>query len=241
MARYTRRRAYRRRRSAVRRVRRTRRRMVRRGRVAPRPINLGYLLPDRVRMKMPYYLSPTACGTTTYYYEYVLTGNAIYDVDPAAAGQQQPMLFDQMMVLYGAYYVAASKIKVNLHPVGTASVVTTSGSMYIVPFTSASAQAGTIGVAGFAESRFARTTQYANNYNRDTQLRHYMTSRRMLSAPGRTSYDAGGSVAANPTEIWYWHLLFTSADLSTSIAGNLFSAKVVYYVEFSIRNPTTIS
>lgn len=192
-------------------------------------------------MLMPYVTGPNAMSTAGPTYEYVFTGNGIQDVDPSLAGNQQPMLFDQMMALYADFYVHGSTCKVTTHPISSASANAAAGQKYIVPMYTATSLIATVGVNGTDETRLAKKVTWGNLFNKDVTFRHRMTSRRMLSAPGRTSYDASGSNTANPTEMWYWHLIWISADATTALLANLWTCKLVYDVEFSRRVPNTIS
>lgn len=237
MARRTIRRARRVRRASVRRVRRTRRRTIRRrGTVAPRAINLGYLLPDRVRMKCPYICQPFQMGVSFSHYDYVYSGNSIYDCDKVLGSAQNAMMFDQMMALYGAFYVAASKCKANYHAAGSASVLSESGTMAVIPTVFSTDIWTTVGsTAGVLEQKRVRSAQVSNALQKDTTVRNYATTRNMLASPGRTQYVAQGTLTASPQDEWYWHVFLATSDWTTVFAANYVQVKIVYYVEFITR------
>jgi len=226
--------ARRRRSAASRSRRRFRRRAMRRSRsIAPRPVNMGYLLPDRVRVKMPYFSGKIAISGGVVE-ERVFSGSDIRDPDVTGIGHY-PMLFAEYMALYYRFYVAGSKFKATLFVSGSGAY-SNAGEMVLLKNTGSSLVTSSHTRTEVMEQRGAKTRVFGGTGSTGPcSIVGYGSTKRILSAPGRTSYDASGTSSLSPNDLWYWHFVMYSPDETTSLAG-YYDIKVVYYVEFSDIN-----
>jgi len=221
------------------RARRTLRRRTRRTTLARaaaiRPVNFGYLFPDRARMKMPYFSGPIAISGGVLE-ERVFCGNSLYDPDTTGTGHQ-PMNYDEMMLLYNRYYVAGSKIKVTVFVSGSGAY-TNAGDMALVANVLSTPLNTNHTRNEISEQKGTKIRTFGGTGSTGPQsIQSWTSTKRMLSAPGRTSYDAQATSGANPADAWYWHFLMFAADNSSTLAG-YYTIKVTYYAEFSERLAT---
>lgn len=196
--------------------------------------NLGYLFPQRLKCVMPYVENAITLSAVATPYEYVFAGNNIYDPNYTGTGHQ-PLYFDQLAAIYNIYYVRASSIKVELLST-SGGTLTGSQRFFIVPTIGAANLTASFSPGTILEQEHCRNRicTAAGNLQKAT-LKHYMTSKKMLSSPGSTSFDAQGTVSGSgPADAWYWHVLITSPDDSTAIS-TVWRATLYYSVEFFER------
>lgn len=219
----------------------TRRRRVRKTRTRrPRKTSLvkdiGYLFPQRLRVKLPYTEAALTFSGAATPQEYVFNGNNLFDPNRTGTGHQ-PLGYDQIKSMYNRYYVSACKIRVELWSASTGTY-TGAGNMIIVPNNDSTGLIATYTATNIMEQEHARRKAWANASSKDAKVvaTHSMTTRRILSSPGSTSYDAQAQIAAAPVDAWYWHIVLASVD-DASLISVAFRVTLVYSCEFFERLP----
>jgi len=223
--------------------RRNRRRSSRRGRPSrarrnvrrrgvSRIRNLGYLIPDRLRMALPYYdgtdTFPAAAANECTY-----RGNSIYDPDFTGIGDQ-PYLFDQMMALYQNYYVSGSKIRVETWQ---AIDATTPRRTVIFPHNYSMATFTFTDWQDYAMQPYAKSySETIDNAGKRSVVTHYMSTSRLLGSGKASRFEpaAQGTSTSNPDTAWYWNIFTQSIDSAAEMVGWR-TVKIIYFVEFSVR------
>lgn len=222
--------------SKVRRRRAPRRRRVARKRKSTAIItrSLGYCFPQRLRCSLPYVENSLTLTAAAVPYEYIFTGNNLFDPNLSGIGHQ-PLYYDTLAAIYGRYYVRASAIKVEVYSTA-AGIYAGSGRALVLPHKLATPISGLINFTTMLEQEHNRYKPFtANGGSRDIcRLRHRSTSRKELVAPGNTSYDASSDVTTGPLDQWYWHLIISSMDDSSPVTASL-RVSIVYDIEFSER------
>lgn len=67
-------------------------------------------------------------------------------------------------------------------------------------------------------------------------MSNYMTTKRIFAIPTLGYGDSAawyGTSTTSPTNLWYWHLNWSTADGSAMSLNNRVWVKVIYWVEFS--------
>ena len=168
------------------------------------------------------------------YDEWIINASSIYDPDVTNVGHQA-MLFDQMMVLYNTFFVRACRIKVVIIPGGTGNY-TSNGRIYAI----ANASGSTFGA-------FTPTTMreqpklYQGQWGYQIDGKYTKNVHSFGITPGAVvpswssrNPDCLGSISNGPQGAnCYVHILVTSADESSSIAGKWYP-QVYYDVEYSV-------
>lgn len=140
----------------------------------------------------------------------------------------QPMAHDQMALLYNAYKVTGSKIRVNIINNGLCqarvAVCPTSSAAALTDVEEAIEQRR-------STSRHITVKGGALDY---CNIKKYTTTKAMLGKTTAGDDDSAGLMGANPDDQWYWHITAESGIPSGSNYLHLFAeVKVTYYVEFS--------
>lgn len=139
---------------------------------------------------------------------------------------------------YSHIRILSSKIKVELAPTSTALTVPLT--LCIVPtldatFTGASR-------TQYSEQPFAkqRMITLANTSGRPIAMIHKMSTQKLFGLKYKASledFQFLGTGTADPTKLWYWHVILNTADGSSQNLNNiLFRITMEYYGEFSDRN-----
>jgi len=222
------------RRTVRRRKPRTYRRKTRKTRRTPLTHNLGYLLPDRLRIKLPYVENIVNYAAAATPIEYTFNANDLYDPNRSGVGHQ-PMIFDQIAAFYDRYYVSACSFRADLIS-GSSGIYTGSGVIMVIPNNSITALTATLTPTIIMEQEKLRKKYFSNNGGSKDRvtLTHYQTTKRMPVAPGRYSYDASAAVGAQPVDGWYWHVIIASQDDASTISASV-RYKLVFSCEFSQR------
>lgn len=230
----TRRRSLRSRRSRMRSRRSSfRRRRTRRGRLNSaarlrRTTNLGYLLPKRCR-NSTVYVSAKESLSAAGYYERIWCATGCFDVDPTVGGHQ-PMLFDQLMALYDRYIVYGSSIEVYLSPTQSTNTVV-NGWTYIKPMKSATALTSSISFSSIKEQPGIQKYPWGF-YNGSSVFRSgYLPTKAIYQDWSRVNPDCVGSIAFNPNNNVYWHVIMNSPDEASSWTGMVFY-RIKFWVEY---------
>lgn len=213
--------------------RNTRRRYTRRRSSKNRTVtrSLGYLLPDRVRIKHTYVTGPIALGAAAYF-EVVMRGNDLYDPEVRVGGHQA-FYYDQMKVLYGAFRVNASKIAVTTISAGSGAYGN-HGNLFLISDQVATTWAGVfLDATTLEEQQRGKMLKWGGTGDVGNKtLYDYRKSRTILES----NDDAltWGGASGGPTEQWYWHCIWKSADYST-VLGGYYNIKMTYYTEWKDR------
>lgn len=196
-------------------------------------VNLGYLLPDKVKIQLPYVESIVTLASQATPYEYVYSGNDIFDPNQTGTGHSA-MLLDQFAVFYKYYLVRSSTMSVKSVPSSTGAF-TGSCRIITIPTEDSAALTLTYLPRTIEENEESKVKNMGNaNTNPFASSRHYMSTRKQLGAmsDGDFAGTTDGSVA--PPNEWYWHLIIASGDDAAAI--NLaYQTKIVYSIEFDTK------
>lgn len=204
-------------------------------RKSPITRSLGYCFPQRLKISLPYVESVITCSATAANSEWVWRGNNIFDPYFTSTGHQ-PLYFDQLAAIYNTYYVSGSTFKVIIASTDSAAT-TGAGRFLVVPTNDSTNLNATYTFNTILEQEHGKRGYYSQMGGKnDTAIsKSRMSTRKMLTAPGRTSYNANGGVTGTgPTDAWWWHLIISSMNDSATI-NNTFRVMIVYDCEFSER------
>lgn len=188
--------------------------------------------PDVFRTRLVYTVPASGINIgsgTPINYNVLFYGNSLYDPS-GSFGSQQPLGFDQLMGLYSYYRVFASKVITRT--LTDANTATGTLMHTVVPSIDAAPLASSY---LYADQPFARVN-WPNFYSKfGPKCTNFMTTKRIW---GNTSTigDSGawfGTSTTSPSNLWYWHLNWSTADASAMAAANRAWVKVVYWCEFS--------
>lgn len=214
------------------------RRNRRRSSLAPRPRSLGQLFPDRLLVKMRYTVPNFYASNLGNYSETVMRGNNVYDPEVAVGGHQ-PMGYDNFAGVYDFYYVHGARC--SAAHFNLANNANNPVRIYIIanedPVSVPAAYTQTE-IDENVRNKISWTSGILNQ--QDWNYRGlYRSTKRMLAAPGRTSYDAQGSTSGSvtPAQEWYFHVVvYTINGANFSLSTNQISIRMTYWVEFSQRS-----
>jgi len=151
----------------------------------------------------------------------------VFDPDLTGVGHQ-PYYFDQYAAIYSRYRVHGCGLRVDVMNQSPAMAVST----VIVP----TSDVGLLTAIGQAvEQRRSAYPKLVPIAQRGSVVQKGYCSTR--SAAGLTAAEMAAddvwaaSVAANPTQQWYWHILSESTDKVTNLIIQL-QVRLTYYVEF---------
>lgn len=192
--------------------------------------------PDRYRTFLTYTERVTVTSTTGATATYRFAGNGLFDPNITGTGAQ-PINYDAFSAQYGKYRCHGSKI--SLVCPNSAGTVSADVVLYPENSTTSIAIEEALGQP-YAKSIFG--ANYAGGGN--PVITSGITSGKVL---GRNVREFEGSdltaaaYTANPSDIWYWTILFNSTDRSTTLSAAPFTVKIVYDVEFFDRFPSVLS
>ncbi len=173
--------------------------------------------PDQIRVSLVYEdLIPITTVANSYYTQ-IFRGNSLFDPDLTGIGHQ-PRYFDQYAAIYNKYKVYSSKIEIFV----TNASATVPIGICILPLTDQ--QTSTLWYQS-AEMPRAKSTKHlipiASRY--PVELDHFATTNEIIGLqPGQINdEDYGALVTGSPAQVWYWNILFQSADQTTILAAYL--------------------
>lgn len=211
--------------------------------------NLGYLLPRRLRVKLPYNADSANFTSSQCFDERVFKGNDLHDPDSTLVGHQ-PMLFDNLMAMYSQFYVSKSKFQCWISPamdytaIGYLAGKGNCGTVCIAALGSASPVTSTASLTAMEileQSYVIKRRQWGMDLAGPKSNYISATRSNREIRPDINTYSTGayGTASGPPTSQWYWHVIALSADANTIAAGfpsylnGCWRCRVVYYCEFS--------
>jgi len=156
---------------------------------------------------------------------WVFGGNSLFDPDKSIGGHQ-PLTFDQMMGLYHHFFVQSSSINLKIGMASTQIGV----QVYVWADTasSAPAYADVSLTAELCRLRGGKTTMVQSSLAQNIYV-----SAKTAKLLGPRDDDQEGTVLADPTKQWYWHVVIhNAAAAGTSIQC---MPLLSYVTEFSDR------
>jgi len=197
-------------------------------------VNVGYLMPHRLRIALPYDTGVFSMENPATYTEKVMAGNGLYDPEIALGGHQ-PMLFDQLMTFYGIYYVSACSCTMTYIPASSGAYVD-AGTMYMIGGpTSADVYTSVPSPTYIREVPNIRWKSFNGlSATGIASMRHRYSARNEMAFPGRTENTAAGSDTTNPSDLFYVHCIWEPGDAAAQLLGKG-RIHMVYYCEFSER------
>lgn len=181
-------------------------------------------IPDKLLVRLVY--ADQISITTGIPGKYVFRGNSIFDPDLTGVGHQ-PRFFDQYSQLYERYRVHASKINIKL--VNASPNVSGLG---VVPLTqSTSTELNSI--VDLQEAPYVKFRWLQNGSNPTvTSITSFMKTS-VIRGEKDEDDDYSAQFVANPTRMWYWHIIAAESDNSPPTVNSV--VKITYYVEFFRR------
>lgn len=184
---------------------------------------------DSLFVKLCYVDRIRITSSAVSYMPYVFRGNSVFDPDYTGTGHQ-PLYYDQYGAIYNRYCVAGSAIQLDVinDAGGAALQYTVEPSTNVSTFTDISAvyeqsRAGAPKIVPIAARVSSRFKRYA--------------STRQVSGLTKIMSESDAwtsSIGNNPSENWFWNILFQSMDGSSAVDG-YFVVKLIYYVHFYDR------
>lgn len=186
------------------------------------------IMPDELLTTLVYtsvaQLNP---GTVTY--EYVFSGNGLFDPDITLLGTQ-PVGFDQMENFYSRYRVISSKIVVRF--------INTANGGTIVAVTPSDTSTGTTAANDAIANPYSRwnVIANANGMNEKTIVNACRTDH-IFGTVANSDDLFAASFSTNPTNQWYW-IINMDSTINLLIMMNV---AIYYRVKFYKRVPLNLS
>lgn len=212
-------------------------------------VNMGYLFPERLIMKSPYYdndnksISAIAAGSCNLVYR----ANGLNDPlvsGPVGSTGHQPMGYDQLIgAIYENYTVKACKISIE---VLSTSTTTSSGSFQVFVYPNAISTAIWTTLANVNALRENDKIRYKNvptaysMNKKDRSIKYYMSTKNVLGLNDTSDPDLQGTNGSDPTKQWYWNVTIMPMDESSAITC-YYICKLVYYIEYCNPKPLASS
>lgn len=196
----------------------------------PSKTSMGVSFPDRIFVKLRYRTTHQNTTTAGAKYDYVFSGNNIFDPDTTGTGHQ-PLLFDTYASLYSNYVVHASKMKVTSNNLAS----TNEGASCAFIVTPSITSLASFSVDEISEQRYAVKKLTTLNPGK-TIIKSYMSTAKIYGVPKYvvTADDKFSSaVSTGPTNNWRWTI--TQQNLGSNTVNQYYQVEMVFYVEF--KNP----
>lgn len=166
-------------------------------------------------------------GSAPYQVNY--RGNSLFDPNVAIGGHQ-PLYFDQYMALYGKYLVLGSSMKLTV----TNGSNTAALQCVLWPNTDVTVLATVSEVLEQTKASTMRTIPLGQSLAYSTK-RYAKTSTVLgLSKVQLGEEELSGTSSANPANEWFWSILFSSIDGSSTVSV-AYCVEITYYVKFYDR------
>jgi len=185
------------------------------------------MMADRKVVVMPYGQYATLAPAANNWLHTSFSGNSVYDPD-ATGGGTTAYMYAALSALYGRYRVLSSKITVDAVNLSTVPVVCSLlASTSLSPPTNVEYQVG----ARHMTRRFlAGSTGSAVYHHVATATTASVVG--MPEAAVRSEDNYTALTGANPTDRWYWHLIFDNKY--NAAAGSVgYEVRIEYTVEWS--------
>lgn len=189
----------------------------------------GNGIPDSVYVKLNYCEQVDISAIAVSYMPYVFRGNSLFDPNQTGTGHQ-PLYFDQYAAMYYKYRVLGSAVRIDV-----INNSPTSALFYVCePNTEISTLTDLSTL--YEQSRAGAPKLVPIAARISSRMKKYCSTRKACGLTKSQLFDDtfAAEVTANPSNVWYWNLLFGSIDESTVPVG-YFMIKITYYVQFFDR------
>lgn len=181
--------------------------------------------PDKCLTKLHYFDTSTYAASVSA--DDVWRGNSMFDPRNALGGNQ-PLYFDQMMLIYLKYRVLGCKIVTRF----TTKSTNIDGIGYVYPNNSAT---GATGYSNIFIQPYVKKKVFTNE--RSCTIVNYISTKKLLGLPHMiVNFDneLAGTSSTNPTRTWYWHTGFYSSDFTTTMDADI-HVDMTFYCQFDDR------
>lgn len=191
-------------------------------------------MPERVLTKLRYctegHISASAIKTMN---DIVIRGNSVFDPEYATGGGQ-PLGFDQITPLYGAYRVHATKVKF--------TICNNSSAAMNCCLLASKESASFLNYLDACEQPSSRAKSVSAKGGHDlATLTNKQMSKKILGLKDLDD-DEEAIVTANPDNEWFFHLISSTQQWGSSIYLDFtYKIEVIYNVEFFERKAVTRS
>lgn len=157
-----------------------------------------------------------------------MSGNSAFDPNHGSVGEQ-PAFFDQWAAFYNKYYVASSKIRVQI--MNTSSTVPFR--FTILPSTS-STLATTVDLMDLPYSKTKLVSGDIATWG-NRSMKHYMTANKVFGTRTDQELNYQGNMSgSDPATEWYWALVAEALDGISDLNYHI-QVQVTYYIRLSNR------
>uniref|UniRef100_UPI00404766F7 hypothetical protein n=1 Tax=Polaribacter sp. TaxID=1920175 RepID=UPI00404766F7 len=191
-------------------------------------------IPDEYHCKLKYNATGTITSTSGVPGLQQFRGNSLFDPDFTGTGTQ-PTSFDELAGLYDFYRVKSSSCTLKAF-----NGALQGDDIVLVP-TNVSSLVGSTNDT-YNNYPYAKR-QIGSFQQRPAEMSNYISTSKIWGATeaevmADDTYTAG--TGANPSSTWFWTASYQSMDRSTT-QSILYTAEIVYYVEFSGRKLLNVS
>lgn len=190
--------------------------------------------PDRIRVKLTYYMAFNSTHALGQAQIYQYRGNSVFDPDYSSTGGQ-PNGFDQWKAFYGKYRVSGSSCRIiSVVPGSTAMSGTDAvGVSVVLAPSNVTTITGPQDLAEIVYSKIRSSTYYTPV----RELKSYMSTAKMLGVNKKSVEDEDNNsalISANPANQWYWNVMIIPSNTGATYYW-FTSVKLTYYTEFYSR------
>lgn len=164
--------------------------------------NLGYYMPDRikVRQRVVHLMEPTTMTSGSFYY--LLYGNSVYN--PGAGNfTLQPIDYQNYMGFYYKYRVIHSTVNIKLINISSGAI----NGMWFALYPSVNSDSGITSYDKAAVQKYVKTKFVGNSIGLSLlKLTNSMSSSKIFGANVFNDESYSGDFSNNPDYKWYWIL-----------------------------------
>lgn len=189
----------------------------------------GQGISDMMYVKLKYVEQIKISGGVAPYFQYIFRGNSLFDPNLTGTGHQ-PMYFDQYAALYSRYRVIGSAIQLDVVNISGDSAL-----FYVCePNTDQSTIVDISTLYEQARSGAPKIIPIAQRIT--SRMKKYASTKKVCGLTRTQLFDDtfAASTVSNPSNTWFWNILFASVDGVTVPAGQLI-VKITYYCQFFDR------
>lgn len=211
---------------------------------------VGFLLPDRLKVKLRYSATVSLVCDVNGRITGVLAGNSPYDPDASGSGNIQPTGWDQYSAFYRFWYCPGSTIRLQIqNPVNDTAQTNAVGSKIFGVFP-ATNQLSNLDLATMDPTEWPYVTEkYLNSWPalNVTRIKKYMATKKIYGYktadnPNFIANTGNTGTGSNPTNQWWWNL-YCYSPYGTTGDGDAIVVRlsITYYVHFFGRQEIPIS
>lgn len=170
-------------------------------------------IPLRMRTTLKYVSNISYAGAAAAY-QYQYNGNGLFDPDKTGTGGQ-PLGFDQLATLYSAYQVTASRIRVTLP--GASTALAASIVLGVIASRESSDFPSTANQQ-IAQPGMVNRIGSGTVYNPPLVVSSSAVTASMYGVRDLNDVGFQAVVAANPGNLWYWNVVISRLDDTTTFS-----------------------